>query len=78
VFGLSPQVMAIKYGGDDMSKEGTKVFNGKRYDFYAPARTKAEAQKEANIQRKQGFYARITYAKPLWFIWLRKSHRGEY
>ena len=61
-----------------MAKEGTKTFNGKRYDFYAVVKTKAEAQKEASIQRRQGFFARITYAKPLWFIWLRKMYRGEY
>jgi len=35
--------------------EGTKIFGGKRYEFYAPAKTKTEAQREANIQRKQGF-----------------------
>ena len=58
--------------------EGTKVFGGKRYEFYKPFRTKAEAQREAKLERRQGFYARISEAKPFWLLWLRKMYRGEY
>ncbi len=59
-------------------KEGTRVFGGKRYGLYGVFNIEKEAQGEAQLQRGRGFYARVTRARPLWFVWLRKSYRGEY